>query len=288
MPKNDLLYDPGKVYSQELSFMPSILCRWTSFLRISPDFFIGGIQKGGTTSFYYALVQHPQIIPAKNKELFYYSITPHYKKGNNYYRQFFATNFYKKLRESRISKRTLSLDATTNTFDSKEAASRILKDNPKAKIVFVLRNPTERAFSHYKMAVKNNWDFADFEKALELEEKRIEEGAKLSHPEHNYAYQRLGYRSRGIYVEQMKHWFKVFPKENILILSSEEFFADPRKEFNKLTDFLEIDRCDKIEFEKLNVGTEKKMEAETKKKLDEFYKPYNEELFSFLGRRFNW
>lgn len=289
MDKNALMYNPEKIYNGNIEVMPSLFSRLTPFMRCMPDFFIGGAQKGGTTSLYYSIIQHPQIIPSKNKEIFYYGTTPNYEKGIMYYRHFFASTIYKKYREFKTGKHALCLDASTNTLDSAEAPKRILKDNPNAKVVFILRNPSERAYSHYKMAVKRGWDFADFEKALELEEQRIADGKThpLSHPKHNYAYQRLGYKSRSIYVKHLKNWFADFPNKNLMVISSEAFFKTPDELFQSVCSFLEIDDAP-VKFEKLNEGNSEKMKPETRQQLDAFFKPYNEALFQLLNKQFDW
>jgi hypothetical protein len=262
----------------------------TSFLRITPDFFIGGVQKGGTTSLYAALTQHPQVIRAKFKEVFYYGNNDNYKKGLAHYKQFFATSFHKSRLESKFGNPVLTLDATTNLFESKEAPKRILKDNPNAKIIFILRNPVERAFSQYMMSQKKGWDKATFEQALELEEARIAEGAEKAKDfdGHNYAFQRLGYRSRSTYVNSMRNWFSEFPKENILVLNSESFFENPAHAFETICDFLKIDNNVKVRFDKLNEGSGNKMDERTRESLRNYFKPYNEELFTLLNTRYDW
>jgi hypothetical protein len=208
----------------------------------------------------------------------------------SFYKSFFATSIYKKSREGETGKLVLTLDASTNTIDSKEAASRILKDNPNAKMIFILRNPAERAYSQYKMSVKFGWELTDFEKALELEDKRIEDGKKhpLCNPKHNYAYQRLGYRSRGMYVEHLEHWFKEFPKENILVLCSEDFFSNPTPVFNSICTFLGIETDMDIHFGKMNEGSFEKINPKAHQYLTEFYRPHNEALYKLLGKRFDW
>jgi hypothetical protein len=289
MPQDHLLYDPEKVYSK-IDYSTSILARLTSFARMAPDIFIGGVQKGGTTSLYYALSQHPQIIRAKRKEVFYYNITTNYKKGPLWYRQFYGTRLYKKIHERRIGKTSHTIDATTHTLDSKEAPSRILKDVPGAKMIFILRDPVERAYSHYKMAVKKKFEQADFEKALQLEEARIGDGLvhPLRDPDHNYAYQRLAYRAKGIYAPHVNYWFSNFPKQNIHIVNAERFYKDPLFEFNALCRFLEIEEEKKIDFKRMNVGLEGKMNNATREQLKEFYKPHNEDLYKLLGTRYDW
>jgi hypothetical protein len=290
MPSEDLLYNPVKVYKRTIGYTAPLFSRLTAPLRIMPDLFIGGIQKGGTTSLYYALIQHPQIIPGKTKETFYYGTTPFYEKGRLFYKQYFGTNLYKLFKQISTGKRMLTLDASTNTFDSKEAPSRILKDSPDAKIIFIFRDPVDRAYSHYKMACRMGWELADFDTALKLEEKRIEDGTKhpLSDPEHNYAYQRLGYRSRGLYAGHMKRWFNEFPKENIMIINSESFFSDPVRTFETICKFIGVEVTQEIDFEKMNEGTSETMSSETRHMLKEFYKPHNEAFFSLINERFSW
>lgn len=291
MQDSDLLYDAKTLYRSNLHELGmSGFCKLTSFLRITPDFFIGGVQKGGTTSLYAALVQHPQIIRAKFKEVFYYGNSDNYEKGLGHYKQFFATSFHKNSLERKLGKRALTLDATTNIFESREAPGRILNDNPKAKIIFILRNPAERAFSQYKMSKKKGWEKATFEQALELEEARIADGLKRANDfhGHNYAFQRLGYKSRGQYVNYMKNWFAEFPKENILVLNSECFFQNPSAAFENICDFLEIDNKVNVKFDKLNEGSKGQMEEKTKIYLEDYFKPYNEELFTLLKTRYDW
>jgi hypothetical protein len=286
----ELLYNEKELYRSDLDFLNrSAFCRLTSFLRITPDFFIGGVQKGGTTSLYAALVQHPQIIPGKFKEVFYYGNNDNYKNGLLHYKQFFATTIHKRNKENKLGKITLAVDASTNTFENREAPTRILKDNPNAKIIFILRNPVERAFSQYKMSRKNGWDLATFEQALELEEARITDGAKKANEfsGHNYAFQRLGYKARSRYVEHMKNWFNGFPNENIMVLNSESLFQNHSAAFENICSFLKIDTM-KVKFDRWNEGSGEQMNENTRISLQNYFKPYNDELFTLLNTRYDW
>jgi hypothetical protein len=289
MPQDHLLYDPEKVYSK-IDYSTSILARLTSFSRMMPDIFIGGVQKGGTSSLYYAMVQHPQIIPGKRKEIFYYNITPNYGKGLSYYKQFFGTSLYKTFKTISGGKPVHTIDATTHMLDCKEAPSRILNDVLNAKMIFILRDPSERAFSQYKMSVKKGFEKTSFENALKLEEERIKDGLThvLADPKHNYAYQRLAYRSKGLYADHLKYWFNNFPKENIHVINAEEFYKAPSSVYKELCRFLDIDENISVKFEKKNEGKEGTMDPKTKAALQEFYKPHNEELYKLLNKRYDW
>jgi hypothetical protein len=286
----NLLYNPEKVYKRTTDYTPPLISKLTAFMRIMPDFFIGGIQKGGTTSLYYSLIQHAQIIPGKTKEMFYYGVTPNYQKGTLYYKQHFGTGLYKTFTQLRTGKKMFTVDASTNTFDSKEAPSRILQDKPNAKIIFIFRDPVERAYSHYKMARRMGWESADFETALKLEESRIIDGTKhpLSDPLHNYAYQRLGYRSRGMYAVHLKRWLDEFPNDQIMIINSESFFNDPENILASICKFIGVDEAKNIDFKKMNEGSSDAMLPETRQMLKDFFKPHNEAFFSMINERFNW
>lgn len=280
----ELLYNAETVFAESKDHLPSAFCRLTPFLRIMPDFFLVGVQKGGTTSLFEALYQHPQIIPNKTKEMFYYGNSNNFKKGKSFYKQFFATEVHKNSCEKRVEKPCHAIDASTDSFDSKEAPQRIFADNSNAKIVIILRDPVERAYSQYKFSVKLGYEQASFEKALDLEEERIASGEAA----HNYAFQRLGYKSRGIYCNYIKNWQNIFDSKNIFIASSEEFFKEPRIMYNKLTDFLGLENNKNAELKKLNQGSSEKMNPETQKMLSDFYKPHNEKLFKILNKRYDW
>lgn len=288
--QNELFYDERLVFDKQEAIVSTPLARATSFLRVMPDFFVIGVQKGGTTSLYDSLLQHPQIIPSKTKEMFYYGNDSHYAKGIYYYKQFFATKIYKNFQSVKRKMRVYSVDASTDTFENWQAPSRILANNEEAKIILLFRNPVHRAFSHYKFSVKKGFESADFEKALELEEERIKtaQNNKLADKHYNYVFYSLGYRSRGIYCESVLNWIKTIPKNNIYINSSEEYFEHPKKVFYEISDFLGIKNCDAIKFNKLNEGSSEKMKPETFNYLNEFYKPYNEKLFKLINKNFNW
>lgn len=290
LPEN-LYINEKRIFKSNLDELPlSSINRITSFLRIMPDFFIGGVQKGGTTSLYSAITQHPQIIPAKFKEVFFYGNDEQYKLGLSHYRQFFATNMYKSYRRLKAGKEVYTLDASTNTFENPKVPSRILKNNPKAKVIFIFRNPVDRTFSHYNMALKKGWELADLRNALDLEEKRLEIGRQISEKsgKYNFIYYRLGYKERSKYINSLKFWFNEFPRENILILSSEEFFKEPQKVFNEVCDFLALDKIQNVKFEKLNEGNGQAINPEIRAELANYFKSYNEEFYTLTGEKFNW
>ncbi|HEY0031151.1 MAG TPA: sulfotransferase [Bacteroidia bacterium] len=263
----------------------------TSSLRILPSFFIAGVQKGGSTSLCNYLYAHPEIIPAQRKDIFYFNNPVHYAKGLNWYKAHFALKLYKMLYDKRYGTDAITLDSTPNYFEAAHAAGLIHRDFPQTKIIFILRNPVDRAWSSYQMAKRFGFEEKNFEEALALEEQRLDEEEKKikTTAQHNYVFQRLSYKKRGIYINYIPQWQKHFPAENLLILKSEDLFEKPQETFNKVTDFLKIKRCNTIKFDNHNPGSySEDMNPETRASLSTFYEPYNQQLYTLLGQNYGW
>lgn len=259
----------------------------TSNFRITPSFFIIGVQKGGTTSLSKYLEQHPEIIPAQRKDVFYFNNNIHYQKGINWYKAHFALKTYKKIYDSKNSTNAITYDSTPNYFDIPEAAQRIHKFNPNAKLILLLRNPIDRVWSNYQMAKRFGFETLSLEEALELENDRL--NLDIINQNHNYIYQRLTYKKRGIYINNIKTWINTFSKDNLLILNSENLFKDTEITYNKVLDFLKLKPTEKVDFKPINQGNySEEMAPKTREMLAAFYQPYNEELYKLLNVDYGW
>ena len=245
--------------------------------RKLPTIFIIGVQKGGTTSLLTDLIQHPEIIAPKYKETFYFNDVNNFNKGLNWYKSHFPLNLSNKIK---------TIDASANYFESIDAAKKIKEVVPDAKIILLLRNPVDRAFSHYKMAVKRGFEKLSFEAALESEQSRIEYGKSMG--EHNYAFQKLGYASKGKYSDFLPSWLNQFNKDEILILSSEEYFNTPKKTLEQIVHFLNLNPFSFDTVNWKNKGNSETINETTKSNLEEYFKPYNEELYNLLGKKLTW
>ena len=248
----------------------------TSVLRTAPSVFILGAQKAGTTSLYQFLVENNYVSPSKRKEIFFFNNQHNFEKGLSWYKSHFPLFAVKR-----------TCDATANYFEAPNAAERLCKHFPEAKLIVLLRNPINRAFSHYQMSVKNGFEKLSFEEALESEDERMILGHNLDH-KHNYLHQRLGYRSKGIYVDQLKKWLALFPMNQIHIVQSEELFSNPEIECQKILNFLGESAEIRMPLKKANSGSNNEISDSIRKVLSEFYDPYNQELYSLLNTDFNW
>jgi hypothetical protein len=268
-----------------------IFSHLTSEIRMLPSFHIIGVQKGGTTSLAKYLEHHPQIIKAQRKDIFYFNNATNYSKGLSWYKAHFTLQINKWVYDRLNNTNVITFDATPNYFDEPTAPERLHNFNPQSKLIIMLRNPIDRAWSNYQMAKRFGFESLNFEGALEKEEERIQEAEKISKKNntHNYVYQRLTYKKRGIYISYLKKWFELFPKENILVIKSEDFFSNPNNTYQLVLDFLNLPQYSNINFEVYNDGKyNEKMNPETRKKLANFYEPYNQQLYQFLNVNYGW
>ena len=283
-------YNIEKLYDDTVVPKLNTYFHLTAAQRVLPSFFIIGVQKGGTTSLCQYAGQHPQIIGPQRKDIYFFNNEVHYQKGINYYRAHFPHLAYKKIYEAIYGVKAITFDGTPNYFDAPNAAQRIKNEFPDAKIILLLRNPIERAFSNYRMAVKFGFENLSFEDALMLEDERL-----LSQPNfaptqlaHNYIYQRLTYKKRGLYIHFIKPWKELFHK-NLLILSTENLLNYPQQNMNLVTDFLQLDRFHNYHFEVFNKSANfNEMPAHVKKMLRNYYQPYNQQLYNYLNTDYAW
>lgn len=270
---------------------------FTAFARIKPSFLIIGAQKAGTTSFYNYLIAHPQVYPTTRKEVHFYDIR--WEKGMNFYRSYFPSQL---IRLRTPFQPVMSGEATPEYLFYPEAQRRIARTLPDIKMIVLLRNPIDRAYSHYVHNVKAAGDREPltFEQAIQQEEDRIFQGQP---PQHEIPVStesiRYSYLSRGRYVEQLKHLFSLFPRENILILSSETMFKDPDTAYQQALCFIGLPEYHLDDYRNVfGSGTREayinaereaaKMLPETRAQLVEYYRPYNAQLYDLIGMTFDW
>jgi len=259
----------------------------TSSFRVSPNFFVIGGVRCGTTSLYHYLGQHNCIKQAAYDELGYFDDNFHL--GLNWYRSLFPTKFMQKKIESEY-KKFLTYDVTPFYIYNPLVVDRIFKFSPNAKIIAVLRNPIDRAYSNYNSKMQAEGDTkTTFEEIInpeieiiEKNKKNIDDYAFLV----NTFYELL--LARGFYAKQLEFWFKKFPRKNILLISSEELATNTDKTISEIFEFLEVPIQKISDLTKQNVIKYPKMKDSTREILINFFKPYNEKLFGMLGRRFNW
>lgn len=256
-----------------------------AYHRLLPNYLIIGAQKAGTTSLYKYLCQHPNILPAFRKEIHYFDLN--YSKNLNWYKSFFPLRA--KLNSN--SHPIITGEASPQYIFHPHSLLRIKNDLPNIKIILLLRNPIYRTYSHYQHQKRVGRENLTFEKAIEQEENRTEgELDKMIRDEnfnsHNYLM--YSYVRRSIYYYQVKQLYNLFNSENYLIIQSEKFNTNPQYEYDKVLTFLNLDNFRLEVSKKYNVQNYPPIKEKTKKKLEEFFHPYNEKLFELIGERYDW
>jgi len=255
-----------------------------------PNFLIIGYPKSGTTSLFEYLLKHPNVLPPKGKEIDYFDRL--YSRGQNWYKTAFPLQSTMKINSQLNKTKMLTGEATPRYIYNPNALHRIKKALPKCKFIILLRNPIDRAFSHYTMNIKNEYEYLSFEDALKKENERIKNRVKKMKKDLNYFswnYDLYAYLEHGIYVNQLKRWMEVFPREQFLIIQSEEFLKNKSQTYQNVLKYLDLPKWEPDEFTLFKKRNYKeKMNVETRKKLSEFFRPHNEKLYEFLGQRFDW
>ncbi|SDY98748.1 sulfotransferase domain-containing protein [Tindallia californiensis] len=253
---------------------------WSKKKKKMPDFLIIGAQKSGTTSLYNYLIQHPNIYAAIQKEIHYFDSK--FDKPKEWYGECFPS--------LKTDEEHITGEATPYYIFHPLAPIRIKKMIPKSKIIILLRNPIDRAFSHYHHAVRNLGETMTFENAIEKESERLRGELEKFYENpyyHSYNYQHFSYLKRGIYVDQLEVWYSLFPRKQILVLEYENFFGDLPASMGIVCEFLEVS-MHSFECKPLNVGKYTKMAPETRVGLRAYFEPHNQRLYRYLGRTYNW
>jgi hypothetical protein len=260
--------------------------RWTGARwRLHPDFVIIGAQKSGTTSLYKYMVQHPSVLAASKKEVHYFDIR--YQNGDLWYRSHFPFSFITK------KNNFITGEASPYYIFHPYALARMRQVVPKAKIIILLRNPIDRAISHFFHEKKRNREVFSLEKAFQEEEKRISlEYTKMLEDQsyNSRIYKNYSYKKRGVYIDQLKLCYQFFPKEQVLVLKSEDFFLNPVKILKSVFLFLEIDPDFRPQYlEKFNVGSYTDQVPQTViRDLRDYFSPHNQRLYQYLNFDFGW
>ena len=277
------------IFSRKLKNISSSLKQLTGRFRIMPDFIIIGAQKCGTTSLYHYLTLHPEIISAESKEIHFFNIN--YMLGLNWYKSKFPTLMQKYITKTISRKNFLTGEASPYYINHVHTPKRIHKTISNVKIIAILRNPVDRAYSHFNFNIKQKLESLSFEDALKAEKGRLE-GEKekmMIDPHYNSNnYRNYSYLNRGIYIDQIKTWMNLFPKEQFLILRTEDLESNPNTVLKQTFEFLNLPDFTIQNTSHKNVGNYKEMNSDTRKWLIEYFKPHNEKLYKYLERDFQW
>jgi hypothetical protein len=258
----------------------------TAPVRTLPDFVIIGGQKCGTTFLYRFLVQHPRVKPAFAKEVHYFDLN--FSKGDGWYRSHFPLQIGDR-------RDYITGEASPYYLFHPHAPRRASAVVPDAKLIVLLRNPIDRAYSHYQHQVKRGTgegrETRTFEEAIDAEERILPDEVNRMMQDEYYEspiYRTRSYLRRGVYIDQLLAWSSFFQRKQMLVLKSEDLFDDGANALERMLDFLEIPHWVPETFSIPNKRGYTGMSRLTRQRLDEYYKPHNHRLYEYLGADFGW
>jgi hypothetical protein len=262
--------------------------RATSRIRPLPDFLVIGAQKCGTTALYAYLRWHPHVTGPAWKEVSFFD--RHYGRGESWYRGQFPSRPWLWLRGGRSGQRPLVGEASPSYVLHPYAPQRVRALLPDVRLVVLLRDPVDRAFSHYHHEVALGREPLSFEEALDREDERtaaeldrLGDTSYFSQPWWDFTY-----AARGRYAEQLRRWLEVFPRDRLLVLASEQLRLEPARAYADVLAFIGADPFELAEYPPIFEREYAPMHPDTRARLERYFAPHNDDLYALLGEDLGW
>jgi hypothetical protein len=260
--------------------------------RQLPSFILVGAQRAGTTSLFRALMSHPLIFSANYyKGVNYFDVN--YTRDFSWYQAHFPTTAYlrSQARSSQQSGEPITFEASGYYLFHPCAAERISRHLPDVRILAMLRDPVERAYSAYKHEKARGFETESFERALDLEDERLAGQAERMMADaeyHSFSYRHHAYVRRGQYAEQLERMRRYFPADRVHALDSESFFEQPEATYGAVLDFLGLPSVMPDRFDRWNARPSSPMPEATRTRLREHFAEHDARLAAMLGRELAW
>jgi hypothetical protein len=259
----------------------------TSRWRLQPAFLVIGAQRAGTTTLYRVLSEHPSVArPTVSKGIRYFELE--YHRGPRWYRGHFPI--------AALARRKHGRDVVT--FESSGyysfhplAASRIARDLPDARVVMMVREPVERAYSAHRHELARGFETEEFEAALALEEERLagEVERMVADPTYeSFHHRHHAYLTRSRYSEQIDRFRDALGPDRVFVVDADRFFEEPAAEFERLRSWLGLPEWAPEHVEQWNARPRTPMSAELRARLERHFEPYDARLAEQMGRPPSW
>lgn len=266
----------------------------TSGLRPGPDFIIVGAKRGGTTSLYNYLLEHPSIaplFPARQRIKGVHYFDSEFARGGRWYRSHFPLSAGGRHIARPARAPGLTGEASPYYLFHPLAAERIARDYPGMRLIVLLRDPVERAYSHYKERVRHGAESLSFEDALDAEVARLRGEVQRIVSEPGYrsvAHEHHSYLAQGRYADMLPRWFGLFPCEQFHIVVSEEFHQYPARVVNDVWSFLGLAPAELRSRTRHNYHPAPDLTPATRRRLQHAFAAHNRDLEQMLGRSLPW
>ena len=271
--------------------------------RPEPDFLLIGAKRAGTTSLYYALLEHPGVVPlfppahrllpkANHTKGVHYFDTGH-RRSARWYRSHLPSTRARARAAAAAGGVAVAGEASPYYLWHPAAPSRAAGLLRGTRLLVMLRDPVERTWSHWKEQTRNGVETLGFDEALAAEPARtggaaarlLADGRVVSH-----AHEQQSYAGQSRYEVGLERWLAHWPRERLHVVLSEEYYADPARELTHAWDFLGlVDHPDSGEPERRNAAPrDDGMDPDVRAALVERFAPTRAYVADLLGRPVPW
>jgi Sulfotransferase domain len=253
----------------------------TAGARRLPDFLVIGAQRAGSTSLFAQLCAHPGVAAPSHKEIHYFDLQSF--RSRRWYRSHFPP--------VASSRGSITGEASPYYLFHPAVPARVAEALPDVRLIALVRDPVARAYSHYQLSVRDGHETLGFDEALRAEpdrlageeERLLADGAYRSH-----AHRHQSYAARGAYAEQLRRWHSHVAPERLLVISSEELFADPAGTAAAVLEFLGLDAEAVPPLPVRNQRPYPPMSDEARSLLEARFEEPNRQLYELVGRDLGW
>lgn len=255
----------------------------TSPLRALPDFLIIGTSKAGTTTLAYDLFAHPRVAPPRTKELFYFNRD--FASGVLRYRANFP------IRPMRALRHTITGEASPTYLEYPPVPARVRRLVPNVRLICILRNPVDRAHSLHQLKTRTGFETLSLDEAIDREMRELDgELARVTADDRYFSplLHHHAYVWGGIYIDHLQRWTKAFPRDQLLVLSSNDYRTAHEATYWRVLDFLGLPRLALPAPVDMNRSRYHPLAPATRARLQELFRPHNERLWEFLGADWGW
>jgi hypothetical protein len=267
----------------------------TSELRPLPDYLIIGAHRAGTTSLWSYLQQHPCVavnFPRVQRVKGVRFFDQNWHRGVEWYRSHVPTATYRDYLRRRHGAPVVAGDASSYYLFHPLAAERAAGVVPGAKLIVMLRNPIDRAYSHWRRERRDRMEPLErFEDAIAAEPERLAGEAEriLSDDRYySYAHENYSYVTQGLYLEALEAWLEHFPRERLHVEVSERFLADPQAGYGRVLRFLGLPPIELADATPLNTVESEPLDPAYRRELAARFDPHNRRLQERLGMHLGW
>jgi len=249
---------------------------WPTGLRVGPQFMVIGAMKCGTTSLYSYLVSHPRIISAARKEVRFFNCRWSRDCGIEFYKSFFPP--------LPTDGGYLTGEATPAYLRLPSVPEGVRKVFPNTRLIVILRNPVHRAVSQYYFSVRRGNQGRPIQEALSLDLKKVEHLGSAKEIEGV----NTKYIGVGMYAFHLEKWLGRFPREQLLVIHSDDLRHDPQTTMRRVFDHLRVENHQLSDYKVQNSAQYSQLDRPLFDRLSRFYRPHNNQLEKLLDQEFGW